>query len=340
MKDEGPGPWSDNRKRTFNEAAQRFGREHFRTLKRKSIARYQVSIAQLLDDFDRVPLVEIGTRRLDKFVQRRREAGASNSTIRRDLACLSAIFSNAQVWEWMTHNPVGPFLRDRGKSGLKEGSPRRRYLPREEEDEILPFAPPKAAKAMIFAIDTGLRKEEQFSLQWHHVNFNKREILVEAGTTKNSKPRRVPMVERTFALLKELFAARDLRSPYVFVTEAGQRYSSGSPTLYEALQKAVARANRAREVSGRSLIAHVEWHDLRRTCGCRLLQDRELSMQEVAKWLGHSSVTVTERHYAFLADDQLHRAIRRSEQQTGETRQHSKSGQNSGHRGMRTGRRG
>ena len=189
MKDRGLGPWCDNRKRTFNEAAQRFGKEHFRTLKRKSIARYQVSIAQLLDDLDRVPLVEIGTARLDNFVQRRREAGASNSTIRRDLACLSAIFSKVQVWEWVTNNPVGPFLRDRGKSGLKEGSPRKRYLLRDEEDEILPFAPPKAAKAMIFAIDTGLRKEEQFSLEWHNVNFNKREILVEAGTTKKNHGR-------------------------------------------------------------------------------------------------------------------------------------------------------
>jgi integrase/recombinase XerD len=284
-------------------------------------------------------LQTIGTARLDNFVQRRREAGASNSTIRRDLACLSVIFSKAQVWEWVTNNPVGPFLRDRGKSGLKEGSPRKRYLLRDEEDEILPYAPPKAAKAMVFAIDTGLRKEEQLALEWSNVDFNKREILAEAGTTKNSRPRRVPIVERTFALLKQMFAARDLRCPYVFVTEAGQRYSSGSPTLYEALQKAVARANKARKVSGQSPMPHVEWHDLRRTCGCRLIQDRGFSMEEVAKWLGHSSVTVTERHYAFLADDQLHRAIRRSERQTEEPRQHSKSGQNSGHRGMRTARR-
>ena len=58
---------------------------------------------------------------------------------------------------------------------------------------------------------------------------------------------------------------------------------------------------------------HVEWHDLRRTCGCRLLQDRKFAMEEVSKWLGHSSTKVTEQHYAFLHIDQLDEAVERSE---------------------------
>ena len=39
-------------------------------------------------------------------------------------------------------------------------------------------------------------------------------------------------------------------------------------------------------------IPHLIWHDLRCTCGCRLLQDHKMSMEEVSKWLGHSSVKV------------------------------------------------
>ena len=56
-------------------------------------------------------------------------------------------------------------------------------------------------------------------------------------------------------------------------------------------------------------VTGIRWHDLRRTCGCRLLQDRKLSMTEVSKWLGHSSVLVTEKIYAFLFVDQLHEAV-------------------------------
>ena len=47
------------------------------------------------------------------------------------------------------------------------------------------------------------------------------------------------------------------------------------------------------------------WHELRRTTGCRLLQQDRRSMEEVWKWLGHSSVLVTERAYAFLEEEQL-----------------------------------
>jgi integrase len=50
-------------------------------------------------------------------------------------------------------------------------------------------------------------------------------------------------------------------------------------------------------------------HDFRRTCGCRLLQDYKVSMEVVSRWLGHSSVRVTERHYAFLEVEQLHQAV-------------------------------
>lgn len=59
----------------------------------------------------------------------------------------------------------------------------------------------------------------------------------------------------------------------------------------------------------RAGIHDLRWHDLRRTCGCRLLQDRGLSTEQVRDWLGHSSVMTTEKAYAFLTIDDLHRAV-------------------------------
>jgi hypothetical protein len=47
------------------------------------------------------------------------------------------------------------------------------------------------------------------------------------------------------------------------------------------------------------------------TCGCRLLQDYQVSMEIVSKWLGHTTITVTERSYAFLRTEDLHRAVER-----------------------------
>ena len=303
--------WGENPRRSFNEAAEEFGKRHFKKIKPTSQQRYVVSIANLLKDFDRVMLDDIGSAKLVTFEERRRDEGVTNSTIRRDLACLSSIFSKAQAWEWIKHNPVKPFLADRSSSDLKEGPPRDRTVSHEEEPLILAHMPRKAFLGMVFAIDTGLRKEEQVSGLWTDVDFPRRRMKVRAETSKNGKARWVPLLPRVYDLLREMH--REATGPYIFTTYQGKPYSKGSPYFYEALQKAVRKASKARQERGLPPLAHLEWHDLRRTCGCRLLQDRGFSMEEVSNWLGHSSVKVTERHYAFLRIEHLHEAVERSE---------------------------
>lgn len=310
--------WGETPKRTFNQAAERFGKEHFPNLKPSTRIRYTVSVANLLEDFNGVHMDAIDAAKLGEFERRRKAMSVTSATIRRDLACLSVIFTLAEGWVWVKGNPVKPyiFLRNQTKA-LPNSRPRERYLDHDEEDEILQHAPRKAKIAIVFAIDTGLRKEEQFAVEWRDVDFQKRRVRVRKEIAKNDRQRYVPLVPRVLGILKELHAARDLKCPYVFATKDGERYSETSPTNYEALQTAVRRANKAREASGgvgrRQAMEHVEWHDLRRTCGCRLLQDRKFSMEYVSKWLGHTSIKVTEQHYAFLHIDQLDEAVEQSE---------------------------
>ncbi len=295
--------WGESRPKTFNEAAERFASEHFPTLKVASARRYFASMKHLLENFDGVLLEDITSARLSELEQRRRRDGVTTSSIRRDLACLSVVFSCAEEWEWIKYNPVKPFLRGRAKRGLSEGAPRTRYLTGNEEADVLAHAAAKVRSTIIFAIDTGLRKEEQFSLLWSDVDLEAREIHVRAEVTKNAKSRDVPLLDRSVTLLRQMRCAPT--STFVFSTHSGERYSPSSPTNYESLQKACHRA---------ALSEHVEWHDLRRTCGCRLLQDHGLTMVEVSKWLGHSSILVTERHYAFLHRHALRDALTRNRQ--------------------------
>lgn len=49
-------------------------------------------------------------------------------------------------------------------------------------------------------------------------------------------------------------------------------------------------------------------------------------MEEVSKWLGHSSIFVTERHYAFLTVDNLHEAVGTAESELPEAHQMTQSG--------------
>jgi integrase/recombinase XerD len=126
----------------------------------------------LNDHFAGKMLHQITSAEMSEFETKRRAAGVSTSTIRRDLACLSSLVTSAMDWEWLDANPVLPFLKQRSKRGLREGQARTRYLTESEEWRLIEAATPASAKlgkqtavreAIILAIDTGLRREELFS---------------------------------------------------------------------------------------------------------------------------------------------------------------------------------
>ena len=140
-----------------------------------------------------------------------------------------------------------------------------------------------------------MRDKEQLSLKWHQLNLNSREVKVLSGEgSKSGRGRIVPLLPRTLVMLERL--PRHLNSSYVFWHGSGEKYLR----LYRPLQTALKRAG---------IEEHIEWHDLRRTCGCRLLQDYQMPIERVSAWLGHSSVTVTQKHYAFLNVAQLHQSV-------------------------------
>lgn len=279
--------WGDKPRRRFDEAAEKFVNEHLPTLKPSSARRYGVSLDWLADEFEGKFLDQIGTAALMEFERKRREM-ASPPTVRRDLACLSSIFGCCVEWEWCDANPVPAYMRRRKKRGLREAPAKTRYLTHSEETKLLAAATPAVRKAIMFAIDTGLRRGEQFGLTWDKVDLQAGCLWLD-GATKSGKPRRVPLLPRSAQILAQM--PRHIRSPYVF------RHDTGKPI--KTMNKGLAAARR------RAAIRALCWHDLRRTCGCRRLQDDGLSMEAVKEWLGHESVVTTERTYAFLEFEHL-----------------------------------
>src|SRR4051794_8874648 len=65
-------------------------------------------------------LHEIDRRILAELVSHRKQAGTSETTIRRDLAFLSSMCASAVSWGWLDTNPVTQF----SKPMLKEARPR------------------------------------------------------------------------------------------------------------------------------------------------------------------------------------------------------------------------
>lgn len=133
-------------------------------------------------------LDEIKSAELSEFETARRIDGVTPATIRRDLACLSGMFMSAIDWKWIDDggNPVTSYMRRRDKRGVKEAAARTRYLSEEEEARLLARASEATRQAMILAIDTGLRRDELFSLTWPQID----QVRGRISTTKQTKTNR------------------------------------------------------------------------------------------------------------------------------------------------------
>ena len=278
--------WGDKPRRSFKDAHDKFICEHLTMLKPGAAKRYGVSLKHLNAHFGSKMLHQITKAELSDFETKRRTEGVSAGTIRRDLACLSSLLTSCLEWEWIDEgaNIVPGYLRRRSKRGLKEAPGRTRYLSTQEEVNLLATATDELRKAIVLAIDTGLRREELFSLKWSQMDLL-RGTITTTTLTKNGRPRKVPLPARSAQILAQV--PRRLDTPFVLVNpDTGTRYVQMNKGLKAAMRRAK--------------ITDLCWHDLRRTAGCRWLQRDAKSMEEVSILLGHSSVTVTEQRYAFL----------------------------------------
>lgn len=281
--------WGERPRVTFAQAVKQFIEQHFDTLKPRSALRYGNSLKKLSIRFGDKYLTDIDKAMLADFETMRRSEGVSPSSIRRDFACLSSLISFCEDKDWVEEgfNPVKGYLRKRAKRGLKEGQPRTRYFSHAEEEAMLKLAKLPLREAIMLAIDTGLREQELFSLTWPQIDLLNCTIRT-TKDTKNGRARSVPVPERSAQFLAQWKAKNTgpVASLYVFHKSRGQRFKN----FYRSFKTLTRRLG----------FGEVQWHDLRRTAGCRWLQDYGKSLHEVSVLLGHSSYAVTERSYAFL----------------------------------------
>lgn len=277
--------WGDKPPRAWADVWARFMREHFPTVKPASAKRYAVSLKNLSKVMDGRTIQQVRPALLSDFVTMRRAEGASAPTIRRDLVCLSLVMSYCEEWEWIEEggNCVSAFLRKARRRGLREADARTRYLSEAEEAALIAQCGEPCLTAVLIAIETGLRDQEIMSLTWDQVDASARVIR----TTKRTKSGRVRFVPLSPRLAQKLAQwPRHISGPYVLCHDDGRRYVR----LVKAFEGAVRRAG----------LKDVQFHDLRRTAGCRWIQRDGRTLDEVCALLGHSSVTVTEKSYAFL----------------------------------------
>lgn len=202
-----------------------------------------------------------------------RRTSVSGSTVNRELALLKRMFNLATAWD--LHQDVNPVKKVKFFREFNTGL---RVLSEEEEKNFLQHATPYVQDIARFALNTGLRIGEIFSLRWSQVDMEKRIISVLAP--KTDKLREVPINVQALTVLQAW--QHNKRNEFVF-------YNAETGRPFVDLKAGFALACRKAGISG------VSWHTLRHTFASRLVK-RGVDIVTVKELLGHSSVTVTMRY--------------------------------------------
>ena len=271
-------------KKTFKDMAERFMKEYAPKVSSSMQTSYTTSLNHFNPFFGETNLLSITPKVISRYKVLRKEEGAKQGTINRELAMLSKAFSLAvKEWEWLKENPVSKVQRE------KEDNQRDRWLKKDEEERLLGNSPEWLRETVSFALHTGLRQDELLSLEWNRVNLFRKTILIQK--TKNGKPKTLPLNKIALDVLNQRSNVKSIRNDLVFFSRNGKKiYSNNLRQSFYAVLRKVG-------------IDDFKWHDLRHTFATRLAQ-AGVDIYKISKLLGHQDIKMTQR-YAHHCPDSL-----------------------------------
>ena len=226
-----------------------------------SLANYAISVIKSAD--------------IAKWRDERIKLKKSPNTIRLDLAVLSHLFTVARN-EWGFEelgNPVTHTTLPKLPPG------RTRRLQKGELDLILQNTDSVLLKPIVlFAIETGMRRSEITSLEWKHLNLDKKTILI--PVTKNGEAREVPLSELALNQILQM-------------NNAQTRIFNITP---HAITIAFGRACKRAGING------LPFHTLRHEAISRFFE-KGFSIAEVSLISGHKTWSMLRRYTHLKAED-------------------------------------
>lgn len=262
---------------------------------------------------------EITSNDIDKFRNKRLNAGVAPATVNRDVAALSGVFSH-----WLKNNkgeahPLADLealdvaddekvryltpdeskrlrqaLADRDKqAAIKRTSANKWRADRGRElmPEIKGYCD-HLTPMVLLSLNTGMRQGELFSLAWESVDLSLRTITVLASHSKGNNTRVIPLNTEAHAVLTTI--RPDPAKGLVFKSPiTGERFNN--------VKKAWA------EITKAAALPDLRWHDLRHDFASQLVM-KGAPLFTVQKLMGHSNSKMTQR-YAKLAPSTLADAV-------------------------------
>lgn len=280
---------------SFREAVVDFFEVRGRDLREKSISNYLTSLRAVDPYIGHLSLFDINREVLKGLVRERRKT-VSDTSVRRDLAFVSSVFTHAI--ETMPgapeHNPVISF----SKKHLKE-SQRVRWLRPKEYQRLLDSCTNETQRVVLqTAVHTGMRHGEIAALRKSMIDFDRKEITLDVDITKSKRERVIPLSDTLCHSLKQLCSEvpDDLVFAYVDpITRKWRHYTSFKNSWMGIVR--------------RSGLENVRFHDLRHTFASWWVQSGG-SLMHLRDILGHSSLQMVQR-YAHLNTAAHHEEIQK-----------------------------
>ena len=187
---------------------------------------------------------------------------------------------------------------------------------------------PVADRLLIgIALGTGVRQGEQFAARLEDVDLQRETWTIRRsgdGATKSGAPRTIPLFGLGLASVRAWIDGLDKYAPrnpkrLLCPLPSGARRQPGPPlgTVWRVVDGTRKRIDRWHDLQAAAGLRRVRWHDLRHTFGTSLahgLWGSAVPPVRVQEWMGHSSITVTEKyvHPPRGVSQRLSHAIRQS----------------------------
>lgn len=246
----------------------------------KSYRTFESLTRQVSEQIGHMPINEVTYEFLKQWAFDLRRAGMAPATVNRRLAAIGRALKEAVREGKLAAVPPMPKQVENNK--------RLRWLSEDEEAKLMSSCAcltERDARVMrqvvVFLIDTGARMGEMLKLQPDQIDERGARFEDTKSAAGKYKARTVPLTDRALVAAREIAARNRL----------GLSWSASQ------VAKRLERVCRDAGLKG------VTCHTFRHTCASRLVQ-RGADLYRVQQWLGHSTITVTER-YAHLSSDSL-----------------------------------
>lgn len=288
-------PAEDYKDLLFADAKKRFIHAQTQRLRPKSVSCYDQSLRLFENAVKPKELRKIDRRTMTQFIAKRRK-NVEPSTINRDLRQVRAFLNWCKDEGLLAITPSfkGLFLK------VDEAEPT--WVPDEDVRAVIKaLADPeiKLTKRSrewwgVFirvALFTGMRRSELLGVKWSDVDFQRASVRVIRLTSKGRKDRTYEDAHSLVKLLRVWFQNQGQPKASAAVLP----YDRDPRGLYKDWDRILLHAKIPAE-------RRFTPHDCRSSCVSELLA-QGVALTTVRDWVGHSSVTVTERYYAATRSD-------------------------------------